>query len=136
MELRNCPECGKIFAFVGINLCPKCKEEDEKEFIKVKEYLYKNPNVGIFELAEATEVDEAKIVRWVREGRIEGKYPGMVVSCERCGKSIFEGRFCPSCSNELARSFSGSLNINTTKKPELSKTSEKAKFHIKSIRDI
>jgi flagellar operon protein (TIGR03826 family) len=128
VELRNCPECGKIFAFTGINMCHQCIKEDEKEFSKVKEYLYDNPHVGIFELAEATGVDEAKIVRWVREGRIEGKFPGIVVSCERCGKPISEGRFCSPCSNELARGFSNA--IQKSEGPKQS-SSEKARFHIK-----
>ena len=76
----------------------------------------------------ATEVDEAKIVRWVREGRIQGKsFPGIVVSCERCGKPIPEGRYCPECTQDLARGFSSV----TKKNEEPVKTQTKAKFHIK-----
>jgi len=127
MDLRNCPECGKVFVYTSVNMCPECRKEEEQEFIKVKEYLYKNPKIGIYELSEATEVDEAKIIRWVREGRIEGKsFPGIVVTCDRCGKPIPEGRYCQSCSNELARGF-----LNISKKNEESTQKTTAKFHTK-----
>jgi len=127
MDLRNCPECGKVFAYISVNMCPNCKKEDDKEFIKVKEYLYKNPKIGIYDLSEATEVDEAKIVRWVREGRIEGKsFPGIVVPCDRCGKPIAEGRYCQTCSNELARGFYGA-----TRKEDEYEVKARVKFHTK-----
>ncbi|MGI6227958.1 MAG: TIGR03826 family flagellar region protein [Peptococcales bacterium] len=126
MDLRNCPECGKVFVYTIANLCPACREEEEMEFTRVKEYLYENPKIGIYELAGETQVDEAKIVRWIREGRIEGKnYSGLAVPCERCGKSIFEGRYCPQCSNDLAKGFS-SITAKTTK----TRSNNKGKFHI------
>lgn len=127
MDLRNCPECGKVFAYITTNMCPACSKEEEQEFTKVKEYLYKNPKIGIYELAEATEVDEAKIIRWIREGRIEGKsFPGIVVPCERCGKPIPEGRYCQTCSNELARGFG-----KFTREAPSPQVRNKEKFHIK-----
>ncbi|KJS19045.1 MAG: hypothetical protein VR72_20075 [Clostridiaceae bacterium BRH_c20a] len=125
MDLRNCPDCGKVFVYNTVNMCPDCRKEEEQEFIKVKEYLYKNPKIGAYDLSEATEVDEGKIVRWVREGRIQGKsFPGIVIPCDRCGKPIPEGRYCGSCSNELARGFS-----NATKQAEEPSVNIKAKFH-------
>jgi flagellar operon protein (TIGR03826 family) len=127
MNLRNCPECGRVFVYSTVNMCHACRQKEEEEFIKVKEYLYQNPKIGIFELSEATEVDESKIVRWVREGRIEGKsFPGIVVPCDRCGKPIPNGRYCSQCSNDLARGFS-----SFTKKEEEPPIRTKAKFHIK-----
>ncbi|MFZ5945241.1 MAG: MerR family transcriptional regulator [Bacillota bacterium] len=127
MDLKNCPECGKVFVYNNVNLCPACRKQDEAEFIKVKEYLQKNPKIGIFDLAEATEVDEEKIVRWVREGRIEGKnYSGISVSCDRCGKLIQSGRYCTQCSSELAKGF-----YIFTQKDEDSIDKNKVKFHIK-----
>jgi len=127
MELRNCPECGRVFAYIDINLCPACKKKDEENLVKVKEYLSENPHIGILELAEAVDVEEDRIMRWIREGRIEGKkFPGMKVSCERCGRPIQEGRFCIKCSNELAKGFS-----SLTEKEKEENISHKAKFHIR-----
>jgi len=127
MNLRNCPECGKVFVYMNVNMCPDCKKEEDKEFIRVKEFLYKNPKIGIYELSEATEVDEGKIIRWVREGRIEGKsFPGIVVPCDRCGKAIPEGRYCQTCSNELARGFS-----SVSQKTEEPSVRTKERFHTK-----
>ena len=107
MEIKNCPECGKIFAFSIVNLCPNCQKEEEAEFQRVKEYLYESPNTGIYDLAAATEVDEHKILRWLKTGRLEGKkFPGVAYPCESCGRNIQEGRYCSSCSSQLAKGFS------------------------------
>lgn len=125
MELRNCPQCGKLFTYISINLCPHCLREDEEDFRKVKEYLYENPGAGLIELAEATEVDESKIIRWIREGRLEDKkFTGLLIPCERCGTQISSGRYCASCAQELARGFSQGLT-----KPEKQEKKSGVKFH-------
>lgn len=107
MEIRNCPDCGKIFAYTNINLCPVCIQAEEEEFQRVKEYLYKNPQTGVHDLAEVTEVEEYKILRWLKIGRLQGKrFTGLSYPCESCGRNIQEGRFCSNCSSELAKGFS------------------------------
>ncbi|MFZ7101358.1 MAG: TIGR03826 family flagellar region protein [Peptococcaceae bacterium] len=130
MDLRNCPQCGRVFVYLHSNLCPACKKNEEEEFVKVKNHLKKNPHISIFELSEATEVDESKIVKWVREGRLEGEnHTGLTVSCERCGKMMPKGRYCQQCSNELAKGFSGPLSSKERKEELVNKP--KVKFHIK-----
>lgn len=106
MELKNCPECGRLYTYINVNLCPDCRKQDEEDFKNVKDFLAEHPRIGVFELAEATGVDEVKIVRWVRERRIEGKqFPGLSIPCESCGKPIFQGRYCQKCSDELVKGF-------------------------------
>lgn len=128
MDLRNCPECGKVFVYIHTNLCPACKKNEEEDFLKVNAYLRDHPQITIFELSEETGVDEVRIVKWVREGRIEGKsYPGLAVSCERCGKLVQSGRYCIQCSNELARGFTDQEKREEKQSPD----EIRAKFHIK-----
>lgn len=126
MEIRNCSECDKIFAYINVNICPACLQAEEEEFKVVKEYLYKHPQTGIYDLAEATQVEEHKILRWLKAGRLEGKrFASLAYPCESCGRNIQEGRFCLSCSNELAKVFS---KATTPKRDEDNKRT-RAKFH-------
>ncbi|MGE5403957.1 MAG: TIGR03826 family flagellar region protein [Candidatus Saccharibacteria bacterium] len=102
-ELRNCPECDRLFAYVGRNLCPKCIDKEEEEFRVVRNYVRDNPGATVFDVSEATGSDEEKILRWLKEGRLvsRGLQSSAVFKCERCGKVITAGRYCNECVNEL-----------------------------------
>ena len=43
MEVRNCPGCGKLYAYTGQRLCPNCFKEETKLFEQVDEYLREHP---------------------------------------------------------------------------------------------
>lgn len=104
MNVRNCKECGKIFQYDGISkLCYQCRREDDENYKKVREYLYEHPRAALVTVSEETEVSEDSILRYLREGRLEivGDSPGLVLDCERCGKSIRTGRYCNECANEI-----------------------------------
>lgn len=102
-ELRNCPECGRVFAYVGKNLCHKCIDKEEDEFRVVRVYVRENPGATIIETSEETGVDEETILRFLREGRLisRGLKASYVIHCERCGALIDDGRYCHSCLSEL-----------------------------------
>lgn len=102
-ELRNCPQCDRLFVYRGRNLCPQCLEKEEEEFMLVRRYVRDHPGATVFETAEATGVSEEKILRFLREGRLvsRGLKSSVVLKCERCGKVIEEGRYCRSCLAEL-----------------------------------
>ena len=104
-ELRNCPECDRLFVYTGRNLCPRCAEKAEEEFMLVKEYIRKHPGATVIEVADATGVEEAKILDWLKEGRLisKGLAKAALFYCERCGTRIAEGRFCRRCLEELNR---------------------------------
>ena len=73
------------------------------DFGKVKKYLEENGPTPTLVLAEATGVKVEIIEIFLRQGRLEipegSKY---YLKCERCGCSIRFGRYCPSCTQELA----------------------------------
>lgn len=56
MNLRNCPQCGKLFVYNIRNLCPECIKKDEKDFGCVRDYLYNHPRATIEEISEETGV--------------------------------------------------------------------------------
>jgi len=108
MDLRNCPRCGKIFAYDGKNkICNVCKNSEENEFQKVKDFLWDNPNATIEEVHNATEVERDLIIKFVREGRLvaEGLSFDFMIECERCGTPISSGRYCDKCQETLVEGF-------------------------------
>jgi flagellar operon protein (TIGR03826 family) len=124
-DIRNCKECGRLFQYTGFSkVCPKCKEEDEKNFKKVKEYLYDHPRAILTEVSEALEVPEDKILRYLREGRLEivGEQGSLILECERCGRAIRTGRFCEECAIEIEKEFNQSL---TSQKPSLRRVEQR-----------
>jgi len=108
MEIVNCKKCGRIYAKDGFDRCPKCRDSEDELFKKVKEYLYEHPGDSVQKVSEETGVDIKKIMRYLREGRLEIREdgPNLLLGCERCGKPIRSGRFCPQCINEMQKEFS------------------------------
>lgn len=102
MELRNCPQCGRVFRYTVRNLCPDCYAEEEKLFERVRDYLADNPGAKLDKVEQETGVPADKILKWLKEGRLiakGGAIPGL--ECERCGSPIETGRLCSKCSREL-----------------------------------
>lgn len=132
MEVRNCPECGKLFNYLRTNLCPECQKKDEEEYLKVRAYLKKHPNIPMDRLSEETDTDEEKISRWIVEGKIESRLvSGTNLRCERCGADIVEGRFCSKCVSEMRSGFA--RGTQTSEKQE-SAQSKGVGFHTKKFR--
>lgn len=103
-DIRNCKQCGKMFQYTGITkICAKCAREDDELFKIVKEYVYDHPGCTITEVSEETEVNEDRILRYLRQGKLEitGEGGSLVLDCERCGVAIRTGRFCDPCAHEI-----------------------------------
>ena len=100
MEMTNCPRCGKVFnRTTATPICKECEKAEEGVFESVRSYLEENPNVSMAELAEATGVTPKKILRYIKEGRIEISKDsgGIDLRCSQCGKPIKKGRYCDQC---------------------------------------
>lgn len=103
MAAKNCARCGKIFNYItGAPLCFICKEQDEKDYKKVKEFLYKYPGATMPEVSEAVDVSVSKIKRFLKEGRLEVKEnSNLFLQCERCAVPIKSGQYCDKCVYEI-----------------------------------
>lgn len=130
MDVRQCKECGRLFPYMGNALCPECLQEMDRKFVKVREYIYKNPDADIKEVAENTEVKEKHILNFLREERLSLGSATGALTCEVCGKPIITGRFCDGCKADLANV----LDKKEEKKPEKEKIEEipkqTARMHI------
>lgn len=119
-DVRNCRRCNKIFNYLGgPPICFDCKQQDEENFKRVKEYLYDNPKASLFEVSKELEISVQQIRAYLKEGRLEiiGAGGNMFLECERCGKSIATGRFCESCAKEVTddlKSAAGQMGNSST----------------------
>jgi phage FluMu protein Com len=71
-DVRNCRRCGKIFNYIGGQpLCPACRQLDEEDFKRVKEYLYHNPGAVLSEVSTKLEIQCGED-KEVSQGRTSG----------------------------------------------------------------
>ena len=124
-EIRNCPRCGKIFTYINRPICHSCLEQEENEFKVVKDYIYDNPGANIAEVSEATEISADKIMRFLREERLElvSENSNLILECERCGRAINSGRFCENCKDNISKDFKREFGIGN--KPEAFKPQQR-----------
>ena len=110
MDIRNCSRCGKIYSYDGFSLCIKCRREDEEDFQKIKKYIDENPGANTSGVSEETGVEASKIVKFLREGRLEiTDESNIMLDCEKCGTPIKTGRFCDQCTIEMQREMRQSI---------------------------
>ena len=104
MEVKSCRKCKRLFNYIsGPFICPNCKEEQEKKFYDVKEYIRDNPHATIHDVAENMEITVIQIQQWVREERLQfSEDSGIALQCEKCGANIYTGRYCENCKAKMA----------------------------------
>jgi len=114
--LRNCSQCGRVFAYRGNSLCSKCLDKAEDDFVLVRRYLQKHAGAGIKEIEENTGVDEQIIMKFMREGRLASESSADLLKCENCGCSIAKGRYCEKCLYDLTYGLKAVLPVPPAKK--------------------
>lgn len=135
MERRPifCKKCGgKLFyQNGGMYQCEDCGAEELDDFGKIKQFLEENGPAPETEIAEATEVPLEIIHLFLKHGRLEilegSKF---YIQCEKCGCALRFGRFCYSCTREIAGQLMGPMYEQTGEKPRDSsaKPSERMRF--------
>lgn len=97
-----------MFNYVtGKLVCQSCRKTLEEKFKVTRQFIKRNADASIAEVAEECEVDIKQIKQWVREERLSFSENSSVgVDCEVCGKSIKTGRFCRDCKTKIT----GDLN--------------------------
>ena len=135
MEVANCPRCKKVFTQILSPICPSCVNEEEQTFQILRKFIYENYNCTLNELSESTGVSPKKIMRYIREGRLEiSKGMRGDVRCEACYNPILQGRYCDACKIQLNQNITDMFS-NTSKKLNKDdsssyKTKQGTKMHI------
>lgn len=111
MDLKNCIRCKKIFSNIkGSSMCLECKIAEETEFSSVREYLRENRKSNIKVVSEETGVTVKKIIKYIKDGRIEAT-DGIqdLFQCEKCKVPIKIGQYCKDCKEKLNKQIQGVL---------------------------
>lgn len=136
-NLRNCPKCGRVFAYQGKNLCRKCLEAEEDEYLIVRRYVRDHPGANVFEVAAETGVEEEKILRFLREGRLISQGFTSNLECARCGRKISSGKYCEQCLYQLDSEIKGAIPGKARQKAEPGPEADRKRreaMHIKKNR--
>lgn len=107
-QLDNCARCNAVFVKSMRDICQKCYYEEEEAFETVYRFLSKRENreATIFEIVEATEVEEELIIKFIREKRLRtSQFPKLAYPCEKCGIQIVSGKLCQNCSDGILQQF-------------------------------
>ncbi len=95
----RCTKCRRHYESLGgkQKICPLCREEEEKEYRTVREYIRSHNKVSIFEVSKATGIQEKKILQFIRQGLIEVSRESKLIPCKSCGTLIVSGLYCENC---------------------------------------
>ena len=81
-KLKNCPYCRKVYVDYGEGCCPVCKEKQEVERQKVRDFLDENPGADMMAIAKATGLSAKVITRMTKEGK---DYDEVLKDAQRLG---------------------------------------------------
>lgn len=113
MNIISCSICKKPFQSLGRRICVNCLERIDKDFIKVRDYIYENKHANIDTVSEETEVPKQIIMYLLKEGRLTIDDPsgsgGGVLTCEVCKKPINTGRMCKACQEKVSSTMQKSI---------------------------
>ena len=112
MEVRNCPQCGKIYVYTGQRLCPNCFEEEETLFQQVDKYLREHPGANLEAVAEGTNIAKETILDFIRRGRLVALKAEGLLRCEICGQPIDQGRICKDCARKLKQGLTKKTTVD------------------------
>lgn len=105
-ELSNCSICGNIFVKTTSSFCPACRQEIDKKFNRVYDFIRKKANreATIHEVHKATGVEEELIIEFIREGRLRtSQFKNLKYPCEACGRPIEKGTICEHCQKDFQK---------------------------------
>ena len=85
-------------AIAQVSFCPECLEKDKEMADLVKDYVAKNRNCNVSEVAKEFNVPLNRVRGFLKGDfvGIKGENHGFLV-CEGCGKPINWGKYCNSC---------------------------------------
>ena len=122
MNIIHCSFCKKPFQTLGSKVCVSCLEKIDKDFIKVRDYIYDHKHANIDTVSEETEVPKQIIIHLLKEGRLTIDDPsgsgGGLLTCEVCKKPISTGRMCKACQDSVTSTMKRSLSSSQPQQPQ------------------
>ncbi len=103
LQLKNCPNCGKVYVDTGMRMCRDCYEKELKQEDEIASYVRDNPNSTVKQICEALNVKERIVMRMIKAGRFVAAGVQVGYPCESCGAIITRGRLCDKCNKDLLK---------------------------------
>ncbi len=113
MPLGNCVKCGTLFSRTNNPMCPQCTQKEEAAFQQAVRWLRENPGQNVAAMSKATGIEEADILRWIRQKRLSMREVLASVKCNSCGRPIQSGTLCDRC--KLRMSYEVNEELKTLK---------------------
>ena len=61
MDLRNCPQCGKVFNLLEL-IFVRMSRKDEQAFREIRKYITQHPGATAIEVSKNTGISEEKVL--------------------------------------------------------------------------
>ena len=103
---RLCKECGGVMIYKGVGeyRCEVCDFLDYDDYGKVRLYIEQHRGATAAEIEDNIGVSQRITRKLLRDGRIEvAENSKVFLLCERCGKNIRSGYYCPECEMTVHR---------------------------------
>ena len=127
-NVKQCKQCGRLFESFGAHICPRCTEDLEESYNKVKDYVYDHPDANVFDVSKETGVPEKTVLEFLREGRLSMSTADL--ECEECGKPITTGKLCSECKNKLENVLMSAYKPPKKEDSDNGKSSPSGRMHI------
>jgi len=131
----QCSFCGQPFNGAGTGkVCPTCRKMLDEQFITIRGYLYKNPEMtNMITVSEELGIPEKVINFLIDEGRLEvGGQMAAKSRCRVCGSPCV-GVLCDKCRGlfvEQTKDLAAKKNEAEKKKDQDQSNMRGIKFHI------
>lgn len=111
MGFQYCRKCRKAYLNGSGGYCLECVKEMDESVKIIKDYLETHPGATVAEISKNTDVSKKDIIFLLRDDRLvlENAEEGFI-TCDRCGKSIKSGRYCPECLHSMGNMFRNASN--------------------------
>ena len=127
MDIKNCKRCRGLFSSYENNICDKCIDKEEEDFVNIQEYLNTNENATLADVARDLNIKIERLRRYITEGRIEVAPTRSLLECQKCGDAINRDRYCQKCSSELKSEIKeNSKNFNSNNNDDKSPVQKNA----------
>ncbi len=116
-----CEDCGGKMFYDGDGLyhCADCGGKELDDYGIIRMYLEKIGPDSALNISKETGVDLCVVNMFLKDG--EARIPEgcrLFIKCRRCGCSIRSGRYCKSCTYEMAGGLRGAYQPVPVEKPE------------------
>lgn len=103
MGFQECPRCSLVFQKVRSAVCPRCLDDEDKDYDRIRETLSHSPDLNAEQVAEEAEVDVTVVLRMVEEGFITNVDLGGTAKCGMCGAPAISlaKKLCQACLEKL-----------------------------------